>query len=65
MPEFDKDYIYVAPEFTKWNDVGNYWNEFLDFYDCHELDGLPVYSMGCWAMTYKKVKSLLTFFIRK
>lgn len=61
MPEFDKDYIYVAPEFTKWNDVGNYWNQFLDFYDCHELDGLPVYCMGCWVMTYKKVKSLLTF----
>lgn len=61
MPKLDKNVIYVAPEFTTWNSEGNYWNQYLDFYDCHELDGLMVFCMGCWAMSYKKVKDLLQF----
>lgn len=61
IPKLDKEFIYIAPEFTNWNSEGNYWNQFLDKYNCHELDGKPIFCMGVWAMSYKKVKDLLQY----
>lgn len=60
LPKLDPEIIYLANEYEDWGD-NNWWKPYLEQFNCHELDGLSIFNMGTWAMSYKAVKSLLSF----
>lgn len=55
-----RDRIYVSSEQDTWG-ADNWWQDKLKEFNFHELDGLPIYCMGTWAMSYANVKELLEF----
>ena len=60
IPQLNPNVIYLANEYEKWGG-DNWWTDKLKEYDFNDLDGTYIYNMGTWAMSYKNVKSLLTY----
>lgn len=60
IPELDINKIYVADEHTQWG-ANNWWKSYLEHYNFTGIEGCPILNMGCWAMSFKNVKLLLSY----
>lgn len=59
IPELENK-IYLCPENTI-HDENNWFYKQFQAFNFHQLDNLPIYNMGTWAMPYKKVKEMIAF----